>query len=79
MSWMPYTCEIGSLMHVMVCNRPNIAHAMSIVSRYIASSKKAHQQVVKWILTYLKGSVEIGLVFRRGTNKAITHIIRFCN
>lgn len=42
MSWMPYTCEIGSLMHVMVCNRPNIAHAMSIVSRYIASSKKAH-------------------------------------
>ena len=33
----PYTCVIGSVMFAMVCCRPNIAHVVSLVSRYMSN------------------------------------------
>jgi len=35
MSRVPYAYVVGSLMYAMVCTRPNIAHAVGVVSRYI--------------------------------------------
>ena len=35
-SKVPYASAIGSLMYAMVCTRPNIAHAMGVVSRYMS-------------------------------------------
>ena len=37
-----YTSVIGSVMYVMVCSRPDIAHAVSLVSRYMSNSGKGH-------------------------------------
>ena len=34
MDMIPYTSAIGSIMYVMLCTRPNIAHALSVTSRY---------------------------------------------
>ena len=34
MSRVPYACAVGSLMYAMVCTRPDIAHAVSVVSRF---------------------------------------------
>ena len=31
----PYASTIGSLMYAMVCTRPNIAHAVGVVSRFL--------------------------------------------
>ena len=36
MSKVPYASVIGSLMYAMVSTRPDIAHAMGIVSRYMS-------------------------------------------
>ena len=36
MSKVPCASAIGSLMYAMVCTRPNIAHAMGVVSRYMS-------------------------------------------
>eukprot|EP00253_Pinus_taeda_P008614 PITA_08614 len=36
----------------MVCTRPDIAHAMGVVSRYMNSPRKEHWMAVKWILRY---------------------------
>lgn len=36
MSRVPYSSAVGSLMHAMVCSRPNLAHAVSVVSCYLA-------------------------------------------
>ncbi|GKB32418.1 retrotransposon protein, putative, ty1-copia subclass, partial [Tanacetum coccineum] len=37
MSKVPYANAVGSLMYLMVCMRPDIAYAVSIVSRYLAN------------------------------------------
>ena len=33
----PYASAMGCLMYVMVCTRPDLAHAMSVVSKYMAN------------------------------------------
>ena len=76
---MPYSNAVGSLIYAIVCTTPDIAHAMSVVSSYMANLGKAHWQAVKWILRYLKGSTDIGLVFGRGTNGVIGHVTGFCD
>ncbi|GKD97365.1 hypothetical protein Tco_1381262 [Tanacetum coccineum] len=42
-----------------VCTRPDIAYAVSIVSRYLANPGKNHWEAVKWILKYLKGTADV--------------------
>ena len=37
MTLVPYASAIGSLMYAMVCTRPDIAHALGVVSRYMAN------------------------------------------
>ena len=52
----PYSSVVGSLMYSMVCNRPDIAHAVGVVSRFLKNPGKEHWKAVKWILMYLRGS-----------------------
>ena len=49
MAKVPYSSAIGSLMYAMVCTRPDISHAVSVVIRYMANPGKAHLHAVKWI------------------------------
>jgi hypothetical protein len=42
MSKVSYSGAIGSLMYAMVCYRPDLSHAMSVVSRYMANFGKEH-------------------------------------
>jgi len=52
----PYASGVGSIMYAMVCNRPNLAYAVSIVNRFMANLGIVHWQALKWILRYLIGS-----------------------
>nr|GEZ29276.1 retrotransposon protein, putative, Ty1-copia subclass [Tanacetum cinerariifolium] len=67
MSKVPYANAVGSLMYLMVCTRPDIAYAVSIVSRYLANPGKNHWEAVKWILKYFRGTANVGLIY--GTNR----------
>ncbi|GJR47272.1 retrotransposon protein, putative, ty1-copia subclass [Tanacetum coccineum] len=67
MSKVPYANAVGSLMYLMVCTWPDIEYAVSVVSRYLANLGKNHWGVVKWILKYLRGTANVGLVY--GTNR----------
>jgi ATP-binding cassette subfamily B (MDR/TAP) protein 1 len=42
MDMIPYASTIGSLMYAMVCTRPDIAHAVGVVSRYMSNPGKQH-------------------------------------
>ena len=42
MARVPYSSAVGSMMHAMVCTRPDISHAVSVVSRYMACFGKSH-------------------------------------
>ena len=37
MDKVPYASAIGSLMYAMVCPRPDITHAVGVVSRYMSN------------------------------------------
>ena len=43
----PYSSVVGSLMYAMVCTRPNIAFAVSLVSRFMSNPRKTHWEAVK--------------------------------
>ncbi|MCI97000.1 vacuolar protein sorting-associated protein 33, partial [Trifolium medium] len=45
----PYASAVASLMYAMVCTRPDISQAVSVVSRFMANPGKAHWEAVKWI------------------------------
>ena len=63
MSKVPYASAIGSLMYAMMCTRPNIAHVVGVVSRFMSKPRKQHWETVKWILRYLRGSSNTCLYF----------------
>jgi len=58
-----YASRVGSIMYGMVCSRPDLAYAVSIVSRFMANSGIVHWQVLKWVLRYLNGSLKGGLKY----------------
>ena len=63
-------------MYVMVCTRPHLSQAFSVVSKYMTNPKKEHWSgfldtgvdVVKWILSYLRGTSDVGLIFDGDSN-----------
>ena len=63
MSKVPYQSAVGSLMYAMVCTRPDIAHAVGVVNRYMSNPGKRHWLAVKWILRYLRGTTSQALCF----------------
>lgn len=60
-------------MYSMVCTRPDLAHSVSVVSRYMARAGREHWSGVKWILRYLKGSKQFGLLYdgRKENDKVV--------
>ena len=63
MAKVPYSSVVGNLMYVMVCTRPDIAHTVGVVSRFLENLGKEHWKAVKWILRYLRGSSDECLCF----------------
>ena len=63
MSKVPYASAIDSLMYAMVCTRLDITHAVGVVSKFMSRPRKQHQETIKWILRYLKGSSDTCLCF----------------
>jgi ATP-binding cassette subfamily B (MDR/TAP) protein 1 len=55
MERVPYISVLGSLMYVMVCTRPYIAHAVGVLRRYISTPGKENWTVVKRVFSYLCG------------------------
>eukprot|EP00253_Pinus_taeda_P003184 PITA_03184 len=64
MSRVPYASAIGSLMYAMVCTRPNIAHAVGVLSRFISKPRKEHCTAVKRVFRYLRGTSDYGFCYQ---------------
>ncbi|KAJ0482029.1 putative RNA-directed DNA polymerase [Helianthus annuus] len=56
---------VGSLIY-LTHSRPDIAHAVSLVSRFMQSPSCLHLGAVKRILRYVAGSIKFGLLFAKG-------------
>jgi hypothetical protein len=64
-SSVPYSGAIGSLLYLAVCTRPDIAHAVNMLARFVCAPKQQHWQAVKGVMRYLAGTKSLGLCFRR--------------
>ncbi|KAJ0494593.1 putative RNA-directed DNA polymerase [Helianthus annuus] len=64
MAKVPYASAVGSLMYAMVCTRPDIAHAVGVVSHFMSNPGREHWEAVKWLLRYLKGTSKTTLCFK---------------
>nr|XP_048324835.1 wall-associated receptor kinase 5-like [Ziziphus jujuba var. spinosa] len=60
-----YQQLVGSLIYLTL-TRPDISFAVGVVSRYMQSPKKPHLEAVRRILRYVKGTINLGLLYKRG-------------
>ena len=58
-----YQAMVGSLMFAMVETRPDIAFAVSIVSRHSQNPGQKHFKAVQHILRYLNGTKDLGITY----------------
>eukprot|EP00253_Pinus_taeda_P027670 PITA_27670 len=63
MSRCPYASVVSSLMYVMVCTRPDITHAVGVLSRFVSKPMKEHWTIVKRDFKYLRGTSDYGLCY----------------
>ncbi|KAK1608614.1 hypothetical protein QYE76_032287 [Lolium multiflorum] len=63
MNQIPYASAVGSIMYAMLCTRPDIAHAVSLTSRYQSDPGMEHWTTVKNILKYLKRTKDMFLCY----------------
>jgi hypothetical protein len=59
----PYREAIGSLLFLAVRTRPDIAVAVSILSKHVQCPRPCHWEGVKRVLRYLKGTMSMGLTY----------------
>ena len=62
MSMIPYASAIESIMHAMLCTRPNVSYALSVTSRYQSNPCMGHWVAVKNILKYLRRTKDLFLI-----------------
>jgi hypothetical protein len=55
--------KLSNSFAMKVCTRPDIAHVVGVVSRYMNNLGKEHWEAVKWILMYLRGTTTHALCF----------------
>ena len=53
----------------------DISQVVSVVAKYMANPSKEHWNAIKWILRYLKGTKELGIMFERQHGE--TNIVGF--
>ena len=63
MSVIPYASSIGSITYAMLCTRPDVNLAVSLVARYQSNPGKEHWTAVKNILKYLKRTKDMFLIY----------------
>jgi hypothetical protein len=63
MKAVPYASAIGSLMYAMLCTRPDICFAISMISMYESNPRPLHWIMVNHILKYLWRTRDYMLVY----------------
>jgi hypothetical protein len=69
-----YSSAVGSLMYAMVCSRPDLSHALSVVSRYMTNPGKEHWNAVQWIFRYLRGTSSACLQFGKSRDGLVGYV-----
>ena len=55
------------LMYVMMYTRPDLSQAVWMISRYMHDPGRGHWEALKWVLRYIKGTIDVGLIFEKNS------------
>ncbi|CAN1262899.1 Retrovirus-related Pol polyprotein from transposon TNT 1-94 [Linum perenne] len=69
MADVPYDVAVGSVMYAMLCTRPDLAFAISVLSRFMSNPGEKHWSAMKQTLRYLNGSTHLGLLYTEHTSR----------
>jgi hypothetical protein len=58
-----YQSIVGALLYGALSTRPDISHAVNIVSRYLGNPNQTHLNAAKRILKYIRGTTKLGLTY----------------
>ncbi|XP_058099853.1 secreted RxLR effector protein 161-like [Magnolia sinica] len=70
-----YRQIVGSLIYLTL-SRPDIAYAVGVVSWFMQTPKKLHLKVVRRILRYVKGTIDLSLLYKKG---GACKIVGYCD
>lgn len=60
----PYAGAIGSLLYCAMATRPDIAYALSVLSKYTKEPRPQHWTGVERVMRYLKATMDHGLMYK---------------
>jgi len=66
-----YQMMVGSIMYAMLWTRPDLAHAVGILTRYFNAPTTIQLEGAKRVIRYLKRTSTMGLCYKRSKDKAI--------
>ena len=67
----PYLSAIGALMYLANNTRPDIAFAVSLLSRYSSTPTRRHWNGIKHLFRYLRGTHDLGLFYQSCPNATL--------
>ncbi|KAL9815865.1 putative RNA-directed DNA polymerase [Arabidopsis thaliana] len=72
MKSIPYANAVGSIMYSMIGSRPDLAHPVGVISRFMSKPLMNHWLGVKWVLRYIKGSIDSRLQYKKEGDFVVT-------
>ena len=60
-----YKSLVGTLIYLIVYYKPDLAYAISVLSKYLDKPTREHLRAAKHVLRYLNGTTDLGLVYKR--------------
>lgn len=69
-----YRVIVGSVLYLACWTRPDIAFAVSELSRFVSDPGSVHMQAAKRVLRYLKGTKDLGLRFTRPSDGSLNQL-----
>jgi hypothetical protein len=64
MEHVPYASVVGNMVYAIVCTRPNIAHAVGVLRRYMLTPRKENCTTVKRVFMYLCGTKDYAICYQ---------------
>jgi hypothetical protein len=59
----PYVSAVGALMYLAIATRPDMAHAIGVLCRFMSKPDPAHWKAAKHLFRYLRSTVDYRLTY----------------
>ena len=68
-----YQSIIGSLLYAATSTRPDIAHAVGVLSKFNCSPTETHLTAAKRVLRYLRGTPDFGIRYKKSDKPPVAY------